>query len=106
MSDNNFILKKFSRTIKKCREVIFTKENIKLDHLLEYVFFELDESSDSNMEGFLDSHPVYADLVESMTDACISHKFKQKEQILNWLNNAQFNFNQYRYRYKQEEVSD
>ena len=86
--------------------MIFTKENIKLDHLLEYVFLELDESSDRNMEGFLDSHPVYADLVESMTDACISNKFKQKEQILNWLNHAQFNFSQYQRMYKREEVSD
>lgn len=85
--------------------MIFTKENIKLDHLLEYVFLELDGSSDSNMEGFLDSHPVYADLVESMADACVSHKFKQKEQVLSWLNHAQFNFNQYRHIHK-EEVSD
>lgn len=86
--------------------MIFTKENIKLDHLLEYVFLELDESSDNNMEGFLDTHPVYADLVESMTDTCISKKFKQKEQILNWLNHSQFNFSQYIRQYKQKEVSD
>jgi len=56
---------------------------------------ELDKESDSSMENFLDEHPVYAELVDSITSTCVSHRFKKKDQLIHWLDNKQFNFDQY-----------
>lgn len=66
---------------------IYTKENINLNSLMDYVFHELSPTEENAMENFLDENEEYSDTVNGILNYCLKENIKTKKALENNLEN-------------------